>query len=250
MKQIIFSKPFQFVIIGAIIGILGVMPMVANLITQVLAANNKPLPFPMPVVLVIQFFQSCVIVTSLALIGFWLSEKIQHLPLYRQFGLYFIFVIFGIYLTNSCYNSKQQLPTKNKATAAIDSFVICDKQELALQNGYVPACHYYFEGGRLAMFNYIRQNYIVPNNVVGQNGYLMIRFVINCNGEAGKFNLVETDTHYKAFEFDPSISIQLLEIMQKIKNWQTPSRNNEGVFDQNVSILFKIKDGKLIELMR
>ncbi len=171
------------------------------------------------------------------------------LPLYRQLGLFFIFAIIAIYLISLSCNGTQKYQSVNKI-ATVDSFVICDKQELALQNGYVPACHYYFEGGRLALFGYINKNYIAPNNAIGQNGYLMIRFVINCNGEAGKFDLVETDMYYKAFEFDPKISVQLLEIMQKIKNWGTPSRNNDEVFDQNVSILFKIKDGKLIELMR
>jgi len=78
-----------------------------------------------------------------------------------------------------------------------------------------------------------------------QDGYLTIRFIINCKGETGWFRVLELDSSYHAFHFLEKISGQLLELTKQLKGWE-PAAYKDKVYDSYQYITFRIRNGKII----
>ncbi|WP_211221686.1 hypothetical protein [Spirosoma panaciterrae] len=79
----------------------------------------------------------------------------------------------------------------------------------------------------------------------GQSGLIRFRFVVNCKGEAGQFNVLEVDENYQKRSFDTRITDQLLMICQnKLTDWE-PGKQNEDQMptDTYCLLTFRIKDG-------
>ncbi len=86
--------------------------------------------------------------------------------------------------------------------------------------------------------------------VVGenQNGMIRIRFVVNCEGQAGRFRLLQSDFNYQEIIFDKAITSQLLKITKSIANWQIFYKNDTPI-DYYQYLIFKIEDGQIIEIL-
>ncbi len=81
-----------------------------------------------------------------------------------------------------------------------------------------------------------------------QSGLIRIRFVVNCNGEAGRFRLTQSDQNYKETVFDSEITDQLMSITKSLKGWaKLPT--GEDPQDYYLYLIFKIENGSLIEIM-
>ncbi len=90
-----------------------------------------------------------------------------------------------------------------------------------------------------------KYNPITGNN---ENGFIRIRFVVNCEGTAGRFRVLQSDDTYQETEFDQAIVSQLLNITKGIENWEV-LKINETVVDYYMYLIFKIADGQLIEIL-
>ena len=55
--------------------------------------------------------------------------------------------------------------------------------------------------------------------IVNQSGYITLRFVINCKGEAGYFEIEELGLDYKKKKFNPELTNHLLELTKSIAKW-------------------------------
>lgn len=86
--------------------------------------------------------------------------------------------------------------------------------------------------------------------VVGknQNGMIRIRFVVNCEGHAGRFRLLQSDFNYQETIFDKAITMQLLEITKSIRDWQVFYKNEKPI-DYYQYLIFKIEDGQIKEIL-
>lgn len=81
-----------------------------------------------------------------------------------------------------------------------------------------------------------------------QNGLIRIRFVVNCQGKAGRFRVLQSDYDYKEIEFDKEIVDQLTEITKVIGDWEILFYNEIPV-DYYFYLIFKISEGQLIEIL-
>ncbi|OYX26588.1 MAG: hypothetical protein B7Z06_05410 [Flavobacteriales bacterium 32-35-8] len=81
-----------------------------------------------------------------------------------------------------------------------------------------------------------------------QNGLIRIRFVVNCEGKAGRFRTLQSDYDYKEIEFDKRIVSQLIEITKEIDNWEILFRDEMPV-DYYFYLIFKISDGRITEIL-
>ena len=82
----------------------------------------------------------------------------------------------------------------------------------------------------------------------GQSGLIRIRFVVNCEGKAGRFRMIQADNDYNQVEFDKRITDQLLEITKGFKTWKVMHRQEIPV-DYYFYLIFKIKDGQITEIL-
>ena len=83
--------------------------------------------------------------------------------------------------------------------------------------------------------------------VEGQEGYITVKFIINCEGSTGRFRLSEMDGNYQPCHFDQRISGQLLSLVKALKNW-APARYNGKYFDSYQYITFHLQKGKIVSI--
>ncbi len=94
----------------------------------------------------------------------------------------------------------------------------------------------------------ILERMLKPEKLHNESGYLTFRFVINCEGTVGRFITEQADLNFVKKEFNSETINHLYEIVSSQKDW-LPSGNENGLFDSYVYVTFKLKDGKIIELL-
>ena len=82
----------------------------------------------------------------------------------------------------------------------------------------------------------------------GQSGFVRIRFVVNCEGKAGRFRLLQSDYNYQETKFDDRIITQLEDITRGIEKWQVLYKD-EIPIDYYFYLIFKITDGEITEIL-
>ena len=77
-----------------------------------------------------------------------------------------------------------------------------------------------------------------------QSGFLTVRLIVNCQGEAVAFHLYEMDENYQNRPFDTRISIQLLDFVKKLGGWKIGAYEGK-TYNYYTYLCFKIKNGNL-----
>lgn len=97
-----------------------------------------------------------------------------------------------------------------------------------------------------------RKNY-QPISQTGESGLVRIRFVVNCEGEQGSFELSGFDESYCPKTFDNRITNQLVTICRNHvatdSSLRKPNNPDEWLLDIAVSLTFKLKDGRLTDIL-
>ena len=127
------------------------------------------------------------------------------------------------------------------------NFKLCDKEKYIVDyyNGDPDAG---IIGGKPVVWNLL-EKHLDESKIEGQSGYLTFRFVINCNGEAGRFMAEETDLDFKQCKFSQSAKDHLYQILRKIEKYQATKLEYKENVDAYFYLTFKMKDGKIIELL-
>ncbi len=95
----------------------------------------------------------------------------------------------------------------------------------------------------------IFQKQFRPVKKKDQNGFVRIRFVVNCKGQSGMFRLIESDVNFKPFQFHPKVTNQLMEITKQLDGWFIVRDQSDKPVDYYQYLIFKIKDGNIEDLM-
>jgi hypothetical protein len=104
-----------------------------------------------------------------------------------------------------------------------------------------------YRGEKVQMVNEFKKefNYKIPKHT---NGYITIRFIINCEGKTGRFRTEEMDFEYKKTSFDSSLSNNLIKAIQSLKGW-IPRSNSGKKFDTYQYLTFKIEKGTITHIL-
>ena len=115
--------------------------------------------------------------------------------------------------------------------------------------------YYYDEIGvsnsrnRQEMLSYFLKHYHYPFDS-NENGYIRIRFMVNCKGQIGRFSLQEMDRDYKEKRFPPEITQQLFDLVSQLDGWIPMELwSNEPLVDYYKYLGFKIKNGQIEEIL-
>ena len=129
-----------------------------------------------------------------------------------------------------------------------NNFVICDKnnikQHYVRNSSDTPPS---YKGEKRGMEKVIMSKYI-SQKAETQSGYLTIRFIVNCQGETGRFRIEEMDLSYQPIHFENSISKQLLEIVKNLNEW-IPRQSQDKIYDFYQYLTFKIQDGQITKIL-
>lgn len=80
------------------------------------------------------------------------------------------------------------------------------------------------------------------------NGYVTIRFVINCEGKAGLFRVQQMNENYQEQSLDKDLVDRLLNFTESLNGW-IPKESEGRKFDYYQYLSYKITDGKVSEIL-
>ncbi len=102
-------------------------------------------------------------------------------------------------------------------------------------------------GGKGGLWELL-ENKLNPKLLKGQEGYLTYRFVVNCEGRAGRFITEEAGLNFDRIEFSSELKKHLLELLLEVPKWKNLTVNSEPR-DAYVYVTFKIKNDEIIEIL-
>lgn len=170
--------------------------------------------------------------------------------------LFYIAIILAGCIASCAKQSKEEnfIPTENAFTTDShyidpansllnEGFEVCN-EDYILQY-YNPERATYSEG-KNGLRNYILSNY--KNKNYTDSGYLNIRFVINCKGEAGRYVIHENDLKLEPKTFTKDLKDQLFSLTTKLKKWN-PNFTHDLDRDSYMYISYRIENGNITEIL-
>lgn len=153
-------------------------------------------------------------------------------------------------------------------------FIGCDQQPAYSEVGSIPfnetlddpnfkVCNenrikqYYVRKSKDTPADYKGELYALKEEVYGkfkypidssQNGYVTIRFMVNCEGKSGRFRIQVSNFELKEHQLNHELVSQLLEITKSLKGWMPVSRGKTK-YDFYKFITYKIEKGQLTQIL-
>ena len=166
----------------------------------------------------------------------------------------FVALILGILCQVSCKTASETNSEKiinvvgeifSDETLDDPNFKICNAQNEIIQ-------YYAFDektySGEKSIIMETFKNEFIPNADLKDSGWVRIRFIVNCEGKAGRFRVSGIDKKYSNSVFDPEITSQLLTITKSLMEWK-PMESRGIKRDYYQYLLIKIEHGKILEIL-
>lgn len=145
----------------------------------------------------------------------------------------------------------QNLNSKEKVgaiafDASIDraDFTVCDEFNI---EEYYQVNPKYGEGMRTIQ-NYFSPHLTELNGFIEQDGYVTIRFVINCQGETDRYRSVFVNPSFQNSEGNNTLQTKLTELVRLMGKW-TPGNYEGKNYDAYQHIKFRIKNKKIVDIL-
>ncbi|QCX00997.1 hypothetical protein FGM00_13070 [Aggregatimonas sangjinii] len=126
-------------------------------------------------------------------------------------------------------------------------FKVCNEEKHIFQY-FNTGDGFKYKGEKPALVSKIKNNFKPIAGSDYQNGYIRIRFIINCKGESGRYSVLSSDFSYEPKKFDQVIVNQLLTLVEELDGWETISKNGTSL-DYYMYLIFKIENGRIIEIL-
>lgn len=91
-------------------------------------------------------------------------------------------------------------------------------------------------------------NLVLPEMDSLQSGYITIRFMVNCNGQTGRFRVEQLDFDYKDMRFNEAFLNSILAKTVSLNGWIPAIRYNKP-HDYYKYLTFKIIDNKIVDIL-
>lgn len=127
------------------------------------------------------------------------------------------------------------------------SFKLCNNENQVIQYFFGSNGGVEYNGGKSAINSLFFSQFKEVKNIK-ESGLIRIRFIVNCEGKIGRFRLLSSDLNYQPFTFTNIISDQLLKITKDMNGW-LPKKYKNKPADYYQYLIFKIEEGKLIEIL-
>ncbi|WCO01944.1 hypothetical protein [Psychroserpens ponticola] len=124
-----------------------------------------------------------------------------------------------------------------------EGFNICDENYI-LQ--YYNTQELPYPNGKNGFRNYINLAYV--NDNYPDSGYLNIRFIINCEGEVGRFVIHENNLDLEPNTFSENLKNQLFKLTSEAKGWK-PIFLHEDNRDSYMYVSYRIEHGEITEII-
>jgi len=86
------------------------------------------------------------------------------------------------------------------------------------------------------------------NGFTNSTGYITIRFIINCKGEAGRYEIKQVGPDFKETKFNTYLTDHLLNLVKNLDTWTAVEFQGYN-YDSFYHITFKLENGELVEIL-
>jgi hypothetical protein len=138
----------------------------------------------------------------------------------RQATLTFI-LLTTLYSCGQTHEKKEDYPLQVgdiDFNSKIDDpdFKLCDETKVLQYYNFGKGLQY--KGEKIAITEHFK-NGLKTKEKIGETGVLTIRFIVNCNGQIGRFRIQGMDNDYNEKNFTDNISNQVLSLTRKLDGW-------------------------------
>jgi len=126
-----------------------------------------------------------------------------------------------------------------------DSFKACFEEKIFPY--YYGRDNAQFTAGKDSLRTFFKNKYS-SGGFENESGYITVRFIINCKGKAGRYEVLKTGTDFRAKDFDPYLEDHLLRLVKELKDWQAIAFHGDN-YDSFFHLTFKIQNGQLVEIL-
>jgi hypothetical protein len=156
----------------------------------------------------------------------------------------------------SYYNYVGKFPEDKKKYPHYIGYIT---QEKALLNDINKLCdkeriYFTYNGAAFRAFEvnkkYFRETILAEyqNKGYTDSGYLNFRFLVNCEGKPGWFEIIQMNLDLEVTELNSEMVNQLLKLTSKPKHWA--NLNYEGKpIDYYMYISYRIENGNIVEIL-
>lgn len=125
------------------------------------------------------------------------------------------------------------------------NFGVCREQYITQ---YYSSTTSGFRGEKPALEAFFRGKFTKNAKHRGENGYITIRFVVNCRGQTGRFRVQEMGADYRPKKFPSALTAHLLAITKQLDGW-LPAQRNGFSLDYYQYLTFVITDGGIAQIL-
>ncbi|MCT4697666.1 hypothetical protein [Tenacibaculum haliotis] len=159
-------------------------------------------------------------------------------------------LLFGYFYINQAYDTENK-PFKHYVGYIDQSKALLnDKHQLcndgSIYHTYSSASLKAYKGSKKQFRDAVNTQFNTNNYT--ESGYLNYRFLVNCEGNPGWFEIIEMDLDLKEKSLDSKMVNELLTFTSKPKNWNVISYDDKP---QNyyMYISYRIENGKVTQII-
>lgn len=167
-----------------------------------------------------------------------------------------IIIIIGVFTAYVYYDYNQAFKTENKPYKNYIGYINQDKALLNtkyelcgdanIYHTYSSAAPKAFKGSKKQFRNTILSEYNHQNYT--DSGYLNFRFLVNCEGNAGWFEIIQMNLDLEETPLNKQMVNELLELTSNTKHWNIISYN-DAPQNYYMYISYRIEHGKITEII-
>ena len=131
-----------------------------------------------------------------------------------------------------------------ETTISDNSFEICGTGEIIGTHHGLPKIAYKPNKGifdKTVRAKYQNKGYI-------DSGYLNFRFIVNCHGETGRFEIIQMNLDLEETKLNPEMVDQLFSLTASSENWNGYAIKEQPI-DYYMYVSYKIENGKITEIL-
>ena len=118
-------------------------------------------------------------------------------------------------------------------------FRLCDSTELVHSRLSLS-----YQGGRARIEEIAKDLFTQNNHKYEYNGYVLARFLVNCNGEVGRLRFEYLDENFVKQEYPKGLAELIRRSVLALDQWTITIPSNGGK-DHSKYLNFKIRNGKI-----
>ncbi len=144
--------------------------------------------------------------------------------------------------------------------ATAQNFVLPDGEYMDTASNPNPKCknniyYFYSVGGKYpksssTVLKEVQTFLLQKNEQYPGSGYITFRFIIDCEGRLMPgIQVLQTDQQYSVYHFSKNLVNELFAFLKTLDQWKIAKSKEGETFSYKAFITFKIKNGKVINII-